>query len=67
VSNAIQLSPPGLESNLFKSTDGAASWNPLGTGTVGLSIIRVNPLVPSTLYAIAGYNSFLTSANSGQN
>lgn len=47
---------------LFKSNDGGASWNPVGTApvTFGFGVLAIDPVTPTTVYSTIGGAVFKT-------
>jgi hypothetical protein len=53
---------------VFKSVDGAGSWNPAGAGlgAAGVNGLLIDPLTPATLYAAADLGVFKSIDGAGQ-
>jgi photosystem II stability/assembly factor-like uncharacterized protein len=54
------------EYRVFKSTDGAASWQPAGSGVLDLGLLAVrDPQHPDTLYFASGYSGGVRKSTDG--
>ena len=56
----------GTRSGLLKSTDGGESWNSAGLAGQDVTVLAVDPITPSTLYAAAGDANVYKSTDGGQ-
>lgn len=56
----------GARSGVLKSTDAGESWNSAGLAGQNVTILAVDPITPSTLYATAGDGNVYKSNDGGQ-
>jgi photosystem II stability/assembly factor-like uncharacterized protein len=57
-----------IDSGLFKTTSGAESWSPIGTGLpccFGPAVLAIDPQVPTTLYAGEVFDGVFKSTDGG--
>jgi hypothetical protein len=57
-----------VKAGMFKSTDGATSWHPIGgpeTGPGGITALAIDPLTPTTLYAGSAEGPLSKSTDGG--